>query len=319
MSDRPPPDLGYEPSPPGGGLTRRQGRWIILLLFLNTCFLGVYVLAPQLVQGVRQSWNDWQARRAAAKAAQAQAVVRAQQVQQSLALEQQWRSYEFPAGTVVYEEDPKLAAEYMISGKGYRAIPTSNIAPFVDAWQTPVIAPSPPPLTGMSGSGYGGSEGLLLVHERQTPAGRPKLVFVSILGDEAGYQIGTSSDKRVNEVVTLFANAFEPIDPSSPSLKTTGVGRQWKSQSLKLHRPPQTNSIVHMNTHPTKVDPGAYLRIMTGSADIKDPTHFTIPYRFGDSEGVVDGWLREDAIELRPRDGQIQPQSSWMLPAPIKR
>jgi hypothetical protein len=56
MADVPNQDLGYEPSPTAG-ISRRQGRWIILLLFLNTCFLGVSVLGPQFVQGVRQQWT----------------------------------------------------------------------------------------------------------------------------------------------------------------------------------------------------------------------------------------------------------------------
>jgi hypothetical protein len=157
------------------------------------------------------------------------------------------------------------------------------------------------------------------VHERRTPGGKPKLVFVSLLGIESGYPISNSNDKRVEDVLTLYVYAFEPIDPASHDGKTTGIGRQWKSHTLKLTLPQRANAIVQMNTRPTKVVPGPYLRMMTGAADAEDPTHFTIPYRFGDATGIVDGWLREDAIELRPQEGEIQPQSSWTLPAPIKR
>ena len=77
--------------------------------------------------------------------------------------------------------------------------------------------------------------------------------------------------------------------------------------------------ILHNRDNGTyEVRPGAHLRIFSGTLDDKDPTHFTIPYQLGPMNGTIDGWLREDAVELRGREGEMGPQSSWKLPVPPK-
>lgn len=44
-------------------------------------------------------------------------------------------------------------------------------------------------------------------------------------------------------------------------------------------------------------------RLLAGRPDPLDDTHFTIEYIRGETHGVIDGWLRENRVELRVRNG----------------
>ena len=130
-------------------------------------------------------------------------------------------AHEFAPNTTVYEEDPKLAAEYLISGRGYWSIDSKDIASYVGAWQPPVIAPAPQSLAQLP-IPYAQRGGVLLVHERRTPAGVPKLMCVFLTATERGYVMSNSNDRRVAHDVMLTAHAFTPADPNS-KIFLTGV------------------------------------------------------------------------------------------------
>jgi hypothetical protein len=321
MSNRLESKIEYEQLPAGGAMTRRQGRWLIVLLIINTMLLAVGVVGPQIGPTVRKGIDDFFARRAAAKAEKQRAASQAAAFQQSIAQQQKFMTYAFPADTIVYEEDPKLAAAYLISGKGYRSIESNDVSSYVGgAWQPPVIAPMPSALTPLPNM-FAPNGGVLLVHERRTASGMPKLVCVFLAATERGYMIPNSNDRRVAHEVTLVAHAFDVSNPnvSVPLSFASGIGAPpWKTQSLKLVLPREAETRLHLDNgpKPPEIRPGAYLRVLAGSVDPNDPTHFTIPYQLGTRKGSIDGWLREDGMELRGREGEIGPQSSWKLPPP---
>jgi hypothetical protein len=300
-------------------MTRRQGRWLIIIMLVNTVLLAVGVAGPQIGPAVRKEIDGFFARRAAARAEEQKAATRARQRQQPLADQAQWLAHAFPAGAVVFEEDPALAAAYLISGKGFQAVNSQSPPSVPGRWQSPVIAPTPLAVDKLRGIAFSPDEGVLFLHERRTPAGQPNLVCVSLSASHRGVDMPmTSLDQRVVTEVTLLAQAFDPIRPNADA--SSLAGRACSVQRLTLLKPPELDTVIHFTGNsrpgPHEVRPGAYLRFHAGTADPKDTSHFTIPYRLGDVAGTIDGWLRDDAIELRGREGQMGPQLTWLLPAP---
>jgi hypothetical protein len=318
MSEGPRLAIEYDQLPAGGGMTRRQGRWIIVLMLVNTVLLAIGLVGPQLGPAVRKEYFDWRARRDAAKSAEQRAATRAQQHQQLLAIQAQWMAHTFPPDTVVYEEDPKIAAANLLSGKGYRAI-RPPMVPMLMPWQSPVIAPTPRLVNQLAGSGYAPDDGILFLHERRMPAGEAKLVCVTFAASQSAVELAGSLDQRVVSDLTLNARAFDPIRPDSDAVRADEL-KLWKLQPVRLVVPPQFATVIHFTgtsrPGPHEIRTGTYLKLLAGTADPKDPSHFTIPYQLGEMSGTIDGWLRNDAIELRGREGEMGPQSSWVLPAP---
>jgi hypothetical protein len=69
-------------------------------------------------------------------------------------------------------------------------------------------------------------------------------------------------------------------------------------------------------TRPLDIAPGNRLRVLGGQPDPADASHWTIPYELDGKPGVIDGWLKDDAIVLRPRDGRMLPSAGtpqWEL------
>ena len=62
MSNRLESKIEYEQLPAGGAMTRRQGRWLIVLLIINTMLLAVGVVGPQIGPTVRKGIDDFFAR-----------------------------------------------------------------------------------------------------------------------------------------------------------------------------------------------------------------------------------------------------------------
>lgn len=89
----------------------------------------------------------------------------------------------------------------------------------------------------------------------------------------------------------------------------TGASRRQLQRTLSLVLPDAAGLVAARArqggvTVPQQVDYGNVFRVFAGQPDPADPTHFTIPYEVDGHAGVIDGWLKEDRIELRPREGQ---------------
>ena len=68
---------------------------------------------------------------------------------------------------------------------------------------------------------------------------------------------------------------------------------------------------------PPPIDYGNVLRVYAGQPDPADESHFTIAYRVDGRDGVIDGWLKDDGLQLHPREGVWSFSASgeaWELP-----
>ena len=69
---------------------------------------------------------------------------------------------------------------------------------------------------------------------------------------------------------------------------------------------------------PPVIDYGNRLRFYAGQPDAADASNFTIDYELDGRPGTIDGWLRNDGLQLRPREGSLtyDPNQGevWKLP-----
>lgn len=331
------PQLQYDA---GGAspLGRRAYRLLLimtLLTLVNTIILASVLLGPQLTPWLKSQWSDWQIQRAERKQRQAE-----------LALQQQCLTYSVPAGKVVYEEDPAEGAKLLAGGAEYEpayglprgGYPNSQLPP---GWQPPVRIKVPAPLIQYRGTmsfGGGGSLGLfsssnaadeaaatLFLHERTAPAGTRRLVVVRL---RFGTEFGSGNNAGSEEIVTQ--KKWRVLDATTYSIAgKEGTGPELKDErSLGLLLPDTENHIVaridesRQTGSPddpppvVKLDYGRTLRFFAGQADPKDPSHFTLPYQLDGKDGVIDGWLKDDGILLRPQTGRMtfdNAETTWEL------
>jgi hypothetical protein len=82
-----------------------------------------------------------------------------------------------------------------------------------------------------------------------------------------------------------------------------------QSRGARARYPPPTVTL----------DYGSRLRLVAGQPDPADAAHFTIPYQLDGKDGVIDGWLRDEGVVLRPRAGKAAVENgepAWDLAAP---
>ena len=316
------PDLPYARG--AGPVTVRGVRLLVALTLVNTVLLGSMVLGPQLFPYARQQWQQWKDARA--HAAQLRAELAAQRICAAYS----------PAPTkVVYEEDPKAAVKLLKSTpRAYETMPGRLSVP--PGWQAPVKAMTPESydqvLRAANRTGVSGREqALLFLHERTTPAGERFLVAVSLRSDFRfamaypfeGYPVVPKNREAVfnQQKQRMIQADWLPIGNNGPSVDAKGKGRFQRLQftlpdsgmrevaRLKLDEPvPDDLALDYGNT----------LRFFAGQPDTQDVGHFTIGYELDGRPGVIDGWVRDDGLELRPRDGHLAYTSdgeAWRLTA----
>ena len=69
---------------------------------------------------------------------------------------------------------------------------------------------------------------------------------------------------------------------------------------------------------PPTIDYGNRLRFYAGQPDPNDSSHFTIAYQLDGRAGTIDGWMRNEGLELKPREGALVFENqgeAWRLPA----
>jgi hypothetical protein len=330
-SDRPTPPapaLAPDVRPPlqydreaGRTVSVRGFRWLVGLTLVNTVLLGSMVLGPQLFPYARQQWQQWKDARA--HAAQLRAELAAQRI---------CEGYSPAATKVVYEEDPKEAVKLLkVTPPAYETVPGRQNAP--PGWQPPVKAAAPDTYAQVLRAAYGSAvadrdQALLFLHERTTPAGERLLVSVSLRSDfrfNSTYSFGGSVQPREVLFKLLKQRMVEahwwPVGPSGPSVDARGKARLKRFQ-LALPdndlRDVARLTIDEPVPDALALDYGNVLRFFAGQADAEDPGRFTIAYELDGRPGVIEGQLRDDGLELRPRDGQrtyARDGEAWKLPA----
>ena len=304
------PSLEYKPDPLAAGRVSVRGfRLLLALTLLNTTLLGASVMGPQLFPFLRQQWTQWQQKRAAKKAEE-------QAKQAALTVRQQCLTYSVPPDTIIYDEDPAEAARLL---RDDASTYYSRATAFTNAprgWIPPVKRASPPFFARFRGAGTqasAASEALLFLHERTTPGGVRHLVAVQS-DARLGWHHANRTDQdtgrhrilyRQQKARRLLATAW-PVDDANVLSRSTAWRREYKlllpdafeREVAELGTGPGSDRVI------PQVDYSNVLRVFAGQPDPKDASHFTIAYRIDGRDGVIDGWLKDSGIELRPRDGE---------------
>ena len=317
-------DLQYERGA-AGTVSVRGFRLLVALTLVNTVLLGSMVLGPQLFPFARQQLQQWKDARAARR-----------QLQSDLAARQKCQDHLEPASKVVYEEDPREALKLIkASPRDYeRAQSQGGDSP--PGWQPAVRLATPDHYEQFRKAVYGRPSpmhysALAFLHERTTPAGERFVVAVSLQSDvgfsrrpvfEAGpstkpIQLNFSQRKQR----MLVAESWPLGNKNAPPAEARQKVRLLR---VPLSLPDNEDRIVArlkpdapLESLPPP-DPGNRLRLFAGQPDPADPSHFTIGYDLDGRPGVIDGWLRDEGIELRPREGQSVYEDgggAWRLPA----
>jgi hypothetical protein len=309
---KPASSLEYKPEPATHIRVSVRGfRLFLALTLLNTTLLASSVLGPQLFPFLRTSWTQWQADR---KQRAADALVK----QALLAARQQCLTHAFAPGAAVYDEDPVESLRLIRDGSaGFaRAMRPADFMP--PGWVPPAGAVSPPYLMAWQQRVPGFTPGgcVLFLHERATPGGKSYLVCVQ-LSDRFEFDTLNDNDPQTRQYRTTFRQtktrrisvAAWPVGPAADfDLRKTATGVMNREYRLLLPDTFQRPIARRLNTPeglraipPT--DYGNVLRIFGGQPDRGDPSKFSIAYQIDGHEGVLQGRLKDDAVELLPRDG----------------
>ena len=302
----PPAALTYRPEA-GGRVSVRGFRLLLTLTLLNTTLLGMSVLGPQLFPFLRQQWQQWRAERAKRQAEQAS-------LQAVLAAERQCLSYSPAPDVLVYTEDPVEAAGLIRDGGAAftRAANLRSDAP--RGWVPPVRIVAPKfygdYLGGLYPRASGAQGALLFLHERTTPGGAKHVVAVHFAVDtgfrnthetvaDGVFGIATYQQKRR----TVTARAW-PVGVAPKEARGVAKSREFRVGLPDSHERRVFGRSQEPEARPVgPIDYGNILRFFAGQPDPNDPTHFTIRYQIDGRDGVIDGWLKDDALKLEPREG----------------
>jgi hypothetical protein len=303
------PALEYTPGL-GGTVTVRGTRLVIALLLVNTTLLGASVMGPQLFPFLRGQWTQWQTRRAAGKAQE-------QARQAALAVRKQCLAYALPPATVVYEEDPAEAARLLRDGGSAYSRATALAQNAPRGWVPPVRHNSPAFFTefrskSSTRSHVASADPLVFLHERTTPGGAKYLVVVQY-DLRVDWHTRTETDQSTRQLRVdyhqlktrrLVALAWK-ADAAAVTY-TVAFDREYRLRLPDAYDRLATQWMTGPGSDRVtpSTDYGNVLRIFAGQPDPADASRFTIPYRLDGRDGVIEGRLKDDGIELRPRDGE---------------
>jgi hypothetical protein len=177
----------------------------------------------------------------------------------------------------------------------------------------------------------GGDLPLLFLHERTTPGGVHYVVaahlqtshqFVPVRqgGSGAGRVVSMKLDtRRQLAVEARLATSLGP--PPSGAMP-------FQQRAVELILPDsESREIVRFDGdipvgQSPNINYGNALRFFAGQVDPDDAGHFTLGYQVDGRDGVIDVRVKDDGIDIRPREGAWAVESTrqgWRLPAgPLK-
>jgi len=209
--------------------------------------------------------------------------------------QRQCMNFSAPADTVVYEEDPAAAAvllktpgysPYVLKRGAGRNAPTTpvqaaafdpqcliNLAAFRPLQFGPFVA---------APGGVGGCNAILFLHERISPAGHHRLVYVSYAPSTVDFQ---------PEFIAGYNYETSAVSPATWTTPLSFAQRFYAIDVLSGY--PPTPPLV---------------RVYAGQPDPTDPAHFTVRYQIWGQEDTLDGRLQDDdQITLTPRQSPQWP------------
>lgn len=290
-------------------VTVRGIRLLVFLTLVNTTLLSMSVLGPQLFPFIRMQLQQWQVRRAEEKATKA-----------ARAIAQQCLTYAPLVDKVVYEEEPGEVLKLLKEQGGAYHSPARRHATAPPGWVAPISAVAPPFFSSSR------DQALLFLHERTSPGGARHLVWVQLYVEHDYSRETRVTNSNPPGTSTIFhakkrrllAAAAKPVRPDGltepkPAHQRTAelvLPDKDRREMAQFDREPSFDK-------PPPIDYGNVLRVFAGQPDPTDASHFTIPYRVDGRDGVIDGWLKDDGLHLRPREGQWSYSDSgdgWRLP-----
>jgi hypothetical protein len=313
------------------GPTRRQFSLLILLIFINTILFAAFVCLPAVTPFARQTWGDYQKRKADR-----------QLEQQRQAMLQQVKSYTAPANDVVYEEDPAEVQKLLDSGGGWESVGLphrSELRYPIDRLTAPIIRRAPQPLATLQTTAHelmGGAiahSGVPFVHARKDPNGREYLAGVWFYPRLSITHVGreTLPDGQERHTFDLrrelnFTAYATPLADAKARTQTImhllEPEDQFGRLVYTLPEPVTLTAGTLPRTGKAEILQRPLLRVFAGQPDPNDPAHFTVPYQLNGRPGVIDGFVRTNGrVMLQPRDGQFLRWKSahdydWDLAAP---
>jgi hypothetical protein len=175
---------------------------------------------------------------------------------------------------------------------------------------------------------------MVFVHERTSPNGTKMIVLVVVRAtynfdnhttilakntiEETRYRV--SRQRRLQSVAFTISPNGEVKPERRYELELLLPDAQLTDAAL-VRRPRESRDATAQPTTASVMAPKHQLRFLGGSPDPADASHFTIPFELDGQAGVIDGWLRDDALLLTPRQGHAIPSTThphWdLLPATL--
>jgi hypothetical protein len=297
------PSLPYEIEQPWYG-QRRAFRIIVLLLLLNIIAVTSITWGPITVRAWQEHRTRAQAAEAQAKADAARAAAAKSAVVARTTAVKACLSIQMPPGQVVYTEDTEEASRLLFApAGGYSAISQSLRLPNVSPPTPPVVAIASPELrAALQAFVPSPSDGSLFLHERRTPAGTSRIIWVCL---RASRQMSQSSvDVEFWMDRELRAMVLDPTVPAGggfiPSVWDGMVNiEQAESRRMRIAIPSGGSAQA-----PTTVRSGEVFRVLTGRADPNDPARLLIDYTLDGKLGTIAMTLQNDGrLRFEPDRG----------------
>jgi hypothetical protein len=151
------------------------------------------------------------------------------------------------------------------------------------------------------------------IGERRTPSGTRRLIVIQLQAKQLANVSATNNTYTAQIATTrlLYATSFRLGDETSPPDR---MGH-WELELLL----PESRLTRSVTTDQWQEHRGGNITLLAGQADEKDTSHILIPYRRDGKDGVIDAWLRDEGILLKPREGRLADTPSglraWQLDA----
>jgi hypothetical protein len=322
-------ELEYE-QPSAHFASRRQFRWLMLLVLINLAITVQTSYWPSLSKSITEQWGKYRESR------------------RVRALQQQVTNWAEPANKVVWDENPETAAA-LLATPGYGGIRIDGMGieryPLLSNWPPGARAQVPkvidqfyrdrfnltyhhafPDLSGEEAIDPD-EVALVLMHGFKTPAGEDRLVYVYVRGklrlNNAKLPEGDSGRMET-----------QPRNPRSDRPFSSTVEKELRLKGFSCRWPPDGQVIVASpadratllirpedkvwqlpwtwtpampgKAEEIRLTGGGHYRFYAGQPDPADPSHFTIPYDLDGKRGVIHGRVKASgALELKPDGGRL--------------
>lgn len=308
-------------------ITRRQMRYFLLLLTVNTLLFAGFICLPSVSPFIKQAWEEYQRKRAdAAEKAKQRSLIDA------------CMNYSAPADRVVYAEQPaaadalmarsgqaKLADVQLLFGArrrggggggggggmfGYQPVPEVR-ALFASGWHPPTVQGSVAPLIALASSNFRSGGRLfqemrdgnaVFLHQMTTPAGIKRLVWISIeptgnLMRQSGPEDEAASPEYSFTLGRRFKVTVMDENADFPVVTTAIFHSSTTDQTRLISKSESKGELKNLSGH---------WRVCAGQADPANPSHLTFAYDIDGRPGTIDGWLKDgDRLMLEPRAGRL--------------